>query len=55
MTAEQVSPTYEEKAVSTPTNTDSTTALPGNNTSSELPANEKPFFQKIWGFLTNNH
>ena len=55
VTAEQVSPTYEEKAVSTPTNTDSTTALPGNNTSSELPANEKPFFQKIWGFLTNNH
>ena len=55
VTAEQVSPTYEEKAVSTPTTTDSTTALPGNNTSSELPANEKPFFQKIWGFLTNNH
>ena len=55
VTAEQVSPTYEEKAVSTPTNTDSTTALPGNNTSSEMPANEKPFFQKIWGFLTNNH
>ena len=55
VTAEQVSPTYEEKAVSTPTNTDSTTALPGNNTSFELPANEKPFFQKIWGFLTNNH
>ena len=55
VTAEQVSPTYEEKAVSTPTNTDSTAALPGNNTSSELPANEKPFFQKIWGFLTNNH
>ena len=55
VTAEQVNPTYEEKAVSTPTNTDSTTALPGNNTSSELPANEKPFFQKIWGFLTNNH
>ena len=55
VTAEQVSPTYEEKAVSTPTNTDSTTALPGNNTSSELPANEKPFFQKIWSFLTNNH
>ena len=55
VTAEQVSPTYEEKAISTPTNTDSTTALPGNNTSSELPANEKPFFQKIWGFLTNNH
>ena len=55
VTAEQVSPTYEEKAVSTPTNTDSTTALPGNNTSSKLPANEKPFFQKIWGFLTNNH
>ena len=55
VTAEQVSPTYEEKAVSTPTNTDPTTALPGNNTSSELPANEKPFFQKIWGFLTNNH
>ena len=55
VTAEQVSPTYEEKAVSTPTNTDSTTALPGNNTSSELPANEKPFFQKIWDFLTNNH
>ena len=51
VTAEQVNPTYEEKAVSTPT----TTALPGNNTSSELPANEKPFFQKIWGFLTNNH
>ena len=55
VTAEQVSPTYEEKAVSTPTNTDSTAALPGNNTSSEMPANEKPFFQKIWGFLTNNH
>ena len=55
VTAEQVSPTYEEKAVSTPTNTDSTTALPGNNASSEMPANEKPFFQKIWGFLTNNH
>lgn len=55
VTAEQVSPAYEEKAVSTPTNTDSTTALPGNNTSSELPANEKPFFQKIWGLLTNNH
>ena len=55
VTAEQVSPTYEEKAVSTPTNTDSTTALPGNNTSSEMPANEKPLFQKIWGFLTNNH
>ena len=55
VTAEQVSPSYEEKAVSTPTNTDSTTALPGNNTSSEMPANEKPFFQKIWGFLTNNH
>ena len=55
VTAEQVSPTYEEKAVSTPTSTDSTTALPGNNTSSEMPANEKPFFQKIWGFLTNNH
>lgn len=55
VTAEQVSPTYEEKAVSTPTSTDSTTALPGNNASSEMPANEKPFFQKIWGFLTNNH
>ena len=55
VTAEQVSPTYEEKAVSTPTSTDSTTALPGSNTSSEMPANEKPFFQKIWGFLTNNH
>jgi len=55
VTAEQVSPAYEEKAVSNPTNTDSTTALPGNNTSSEMPANEKPFFQKIWGFLTNNH
>ena len=55
VTAEQVSPTYEEKAVSTPTNTDSTAALPGNNTSSEMPANEKPLFQKIWGFLTNNH
>ena len=55
VTAEQVSPAYEEKAVSTPTPTDSTTALPGNNTSSEMPANEKPFFQKIWGFLTNNH
>ena len=55
VTAEQVSPTYEEKAVSTPTSTDSNTALPGNNTSSEMPANEKPFFQKIWGFLTNNH
>lgn len=55
VTAEQVSPTYEEKAVSTPTNTNSTAALPGNNTSSEMPANEKPFFQKIWGFLTNNH
>ena len=55
VTAEQVSPTYEEKAVSTPTSTDSTTALPGNNTSSKMPANEKPFFQKIWGFLTNNH
>lgn len=55
VTAEQVSPTYEEKAVSTPTPTDSTTALPGNNASSEMPANEKPFFQKIWGFLTNNH
>ena len=55
VTAEQVSPTYEEKAVSTPTSTDSTTALPGYNTSSKMPANEKPFFQKIWGFLTNNH
>ena len=55
VTAEQVSPAYEEKAVSTPTSTDSTTALPGNNASSEMPANEKPFFQKIWGFLTNNH
>lgn len=55
VTAEQVSPVYEEKAVSTPTSTDSTTALPGNNASSEMPANEKPFFQKIWGFLTNNH
>ena len=55
VTAEQVSPTYEEKAVSTPTSTDSTTALPGNNTSSKMPANEKSFFQKIWGFLTNNH
>ena len=55
VTAEQVSPTYEEKAVSTPTTTNSTTALPGNNTSSELPANEKSFFEKIWGFLTNNH
>ena len=55
VTAEQVSPTYEEKAITTPTTTDSTTALPGNNTSSELPANEKSFFQKIWGFLTNNH
>ena len=55
VTAEQVSPNYEEKAVSTPTTTDSTTALPGNNTSSEMPANEKPLFQKIWGFLTNNH
>ena len=55
VTAEQVSPTYEEKAITTPTTTDSTAALPGNNTSSEMPANEKPFFQKIWGFLTNNH
>ena len=55
VTAEQVSPAYEEKAVSTPTTTNSTTALPGNNTSSELPANEKSFFEKIWGFLTNNH
>ena len=55
VTAEQVSPTYEEKAVSTPTTTDSTTALPGDNTSSKLPANEKSFFEKIWGFLTNNH
>ena len=55
VTAEQVSPAYEEKAITTPTTTDSTTALPGNNTSSEMPANEKPFFQKIWGFLTNNH
>ena len=54
VTAEQVSPTYEEKAVTTPTPTDTTAALPGNNTSSEMPANEKPFFQKIWGFLTNN-
>lgn len=55
VTAEQVSPAYEEKAITTPTTTDSTTALPGNNASSEMPANEKPFFQKIWGFLTNNH
>ena len=55
VTAEQVSPAYEEKAIATPTTTDSTAALPGNNTSSEMPANEKPFFQKIWGFLTNNH
>ena len=55
VTAEQVSPTYEEKAITTPTTTDSTATLPGNNTSSEMPANEKPFFQKIWGFLTNNH
>ena len=55
VTAEQVSPTYEEKAIATPTTTDSTAALPGNNASSEMPANEKPFFQKIWGFLTNNH
>ena len=55
VTAEQVSPAYEEKAVSAPTSADSTTALPGNNASSEMPANEKPFFQKIWGFLTNNH
>ncbi len=55
VTAEQVSPTYEEKAITTPTPTDTTVALPGNNASSEMPANEKPFFQKIWGFLTNNH
>ena len=55
VTAEQVSPTYEEKAVSTPTPADTNTALPGNNASSKLPANEKSFFEKIWGFLTNNH
>ena len=55
VTAEQVSPTYEEKAVSTPTPADTDTALPWNNASSKLPANEKSFFEKIWGFLTNNH
>lgn len=46
VTAEQISPSYEDAVVAKP-------ADGPTFTETEMPANEASFFEKVWGFLTN--